>query len=58
MGKYQKNVADHLGVDVSTYRAYENARAEPSIATLKEISLYYGCKNVEELIDLNLILMP
>ncbi len=48
MGKTQKNVADFLGIERSTYAKYENGSSEPTFDTLKRLSEYFGA-SVDEL---------
>ena len=42
MGVTQKNVADYLGVDVSTYAHYESGRRTPNYEKLQRIAEYYN----------------
>ena len=42
MGVTQKNVADYLGVDVSTYAHYESGRRTPNFEKLQRLAEYYS----------------
>lgn len=49
-GLYQKDVADFLGVDRTTYTKYESGASEPDIATLTKLADYF-CVTVDYLIN-------
>lgn len=40
-GKTQKEIADYLGVDRSTYAKYESGDSEPTLDTLKKLAKYF-----------------
>ena len=42
MGLTQADVADHLGIDRSTYAKYETGQSEPNFDMLHKISLLFG----------------
>lgn len=42
MGLTQADVADHLGIDRSTYAKYETGQSEPNFDMLQKISLLFG----------------
>ena len=42
LGKTQKEVAEDMGLQVSTYSNYEQGLREPSLDVLKIICDYYG----------------
>ena len=42
MGLTQADVADHLGIDRSTYAKYETGQSEPNFDMLQTISLLFG----------------
>ena len=41
-GVTQKEIANYLQIDRSTYTCYETCKAEPSIFILKKLSLFYN----------------
>ena len=44
-GETQKQLADYLGVDVTTYAHYEAGRRTPNAAKLKMLAEHYGLRN-------------
>ena len=53
--KSAKDIAEVIDKKLPTYQAYEEGRAEPSLMTLKRLSVYYGCKTIDDFIDFNLV---
>lgn len=51
-GLYQKDVADFLGVDRTTYTKYESGASEPDVATLIHLADFFGV-TVDYLINYN-----
>ena len=49
-GYTQKNIADLLGVDRSTYSYYETGKTEPNIRQLKKIAALYNLR-LDDLIN-------
>lgn len=41
-GKTQQEVADHIGVNYSTYSCYETGRREPDALKIKKIAAFLG----------------
>ncbi|HIY22456.1 MAG TPA: helix-turn-helix domain-containing protein [Candidatus Flavonifractor merdigallinarum] len=48
IGKTQKEVADYLGIERSTYAKYENGSSEPTFDTLRRLSEYFNT-SIDEL---------
>ena len=49
-GYTQKNIADLLGMDRSTYAYYETGKTEPNIRNLKKLSTLYNVR-IEDLVN-------
>lgn len=45
--KTQKEVADFLGIERSTYAKYENGSSEPTFETLRRLGEYFGTSTDE-----------
>lgn len=45
--KTQKEVADFLGIERSTYAKYENGSSEPTFDTLRRLAEYFGASSDE-----------
>ena len=45
--KTQKEVADFLGIERSTYAKYENGSSEPTFDTLRRLAEYFGTSSDE-----------
>lgn len=45
--KTQKEVADFLGIERSTYAKYENESSEPTFDTLRRLAEYFGTSSDE-----------
>lgn len=45
--KTQKQVADFLGIERSTYAKYENGSSEPTFETLRRLAEYFGTSSDE-----------
>ena len=45
--KTQKEVADFLGIERSTYAKYENGSSEPTFETLRRLGEYFGASTDE-----------
>ena len=45
--KTQKEVADFLGIERSTYAKYENGSSEPTFETLRRLAGYFGTSSDE-----------
>ncbi len=52
-GQSQENLAESLGLTRATIMAYESGRAEPRLAVLNKIALYFDI-SLEELINVHL----
>lgn len=42
--KTQQQVADYLGIDISTYNKYENGKRKVEVETVKKLAEWYGVK--------------
>ncbi len=54
----QRQVAEHLGIQTASYQSYEEARAEPSVFILKQLSNFYGLNSVDDLVDFSTLMPP
>ena len=51
-GKYAADVAEYMGVSVTTVSHWETGRFYPTADKLKKLADYYGC-TIDELLDGN-----
>ena len=48
----QERIAENIGIKKSTYAAYEEGRAKPSLDTFLKLSEFYGFNSLDELLGI------